>query len=152
MRTPNRKQRRAQLHPVVIRHPSKKEITLARDFEQVDQFINGLLNDEIHEQGGLIVQTVGDETYSVLHALVGWCTYWNAVAKSEGFDDYDDAALVSLVNKLDKMMPVTIEQVNAAKSVIDKQREMYMVVPNAILNQIANDVTVMVNLQDKVAA
>ena len=152
-RTPNREQRRAQKvpQPKLTLNAITKKRTELRDFAEIDAFMQQLESDCVEEAGGLIVRTASDgEQYSVLHALLGWCEFWRALANKLE-EPYDDTALTQLIKKLDYNMPLTLENIRAAKAVVEAQRDLYRNTPNSVINTLAQQVRVRVNLEDALA-
>lgn len=116
-----------------------KIVTQARDFAEIDKFMRSVERDAVDvAQGRIVSITVEGEMYCVLTALEGWCECFAAIAKAMGDAGYSDAALRSMMAKLNADMPITMKLVQQAKAVVNAQRRLYMLAPHGIINAVAN--------------
>ncbi len=116
-----------------------KIVTQARDFAEIDKFMRSVERDAVDvAQGRIVSITVEGEMYCVLTALEGWCECFATIAKAMNDTNYSDAALRSMMAKLNADMPITMKLVQDAKAVVNAQRRLYMLAPHGIINAVAN--------------
>jgi len=116
-----------------------KILTQQRDFAEIDKFMRQVESDAVDVAQGRIVSTsMEGEMYCVLTALEGWCDCFNGIANAMKDASYNDAALRSMMAKLNADMPLTMKLVQEAKAVVEAQRKLYMLAPHGIINSVAN--------------
>ncbi len=116
--------KRKAYKPKPLRLP--KIYTAHRDFYEIYKLFDSIESGYVDFADGHIVQKNSDkELYAVLPAIEGWMEYFRGLANVQGVE-YDDSALKRMVKSLEYDKPLSLEEVYAARDVVDAQYKLYM--------------------------
>ncbi|ROH87987.1 hypothetical protein ED236_00395 [Pseudomethylobacillus aquaticus] len=124
---------------------------LFESFDTIDRMIQKLRHGELEYISGVpVVMSLKGEWYAMLPALDGWIAYWRELTEQHNIS-YDDSPLAKLRNKLEYSMPLTLDDVDAAESVVHLQRKLYMCLPKSVTTRVAHKVQADIMAAEEIA-
>lgn len=89
-------------------------------------------------QGRPVFEAHDGDLYEISSAMIGWCDCWQRICDAQGLM-FESAPLRKLAKRLECGVPLTIDEVSAARKVIDFTRQVFAKTPVEVLRH--NSVT-----------